>query len=78
MYCCLSLAVRAYWNGEEITGPILIFHDEITVDPGTPETHPHTPLVLFRILVATCSVSEQEGQEFHGDLQMEISGVILI
>ena len=29
--------MRAYWNGEEITGPILIFHDEITVDPsGTP------------------------------------------
>ena len=28
--------MRAYWNGEEITGPILIFHDEITVDPGIP------------------------------------------
>ena len=32
----LLTAVSATWNGEEITGPKLIYHDEIRVDPGLP------------------------------------------
>ena len=34
MTCSVSLhAVTATWNGTRITGPVLIYHDEISVDP---------------------------------------------
>ena len=31
MFC---IVVNVTWNGTNITGPVLIYHDEIIVDPG--------------------------------------------
>ena len=28
------IVVTVTWNGTRITGPVLIYHDEITIDPG--------------------------------------------
>ena len=34
MTSLFTIAVTATWNGTKITGPVLIYHDEIAVDPG--------------------------------------------
>ena len=77
MFC---IVVTVTWNGTRITGPVLIYHDEITVDPGP--TYSFGDTAAPGALVCTSETAARASwrradHRFFGDVNIAISTTVL-
>ena len=77
MFC---IVVNATWNGTRITGPVLIYHDEITIDTGP--TYSIGNIAAPGALVCTSETTlraswRRANHDFFHDVSREISATNL-
>ena len=78
--CICFVSVFVTWNGTRITGPVLIYHDEIKVDPGP--TYSLGDLAAPGALVCTSQTRARAGwrradHEFFDDVSGQVSTTVL-
>ena len=77
MFC---IVVNVTWNGTRITGPVLIYHDEIIVDPGP--TYSIGDIAAPGALVCTSETTaraswRRANHYFFDDVSKQISTTVL-